>query len=384
MSKKILFISHDASRTGAPKVLLELLKKLAEDTEYSFDVVFRKGGPLLEEFKQLSSCYVWEKKYIFRSVLKEIILHQNLTKFRSNKVRNKLLNAVRNKHYRLVYANSAMSADLLLEITNNVKIPIVQHIHELEYMLQTFCDPVAFNKTIDRTTTFIAVSEIVKNNLIQNHDIKEEQIALIHAFIPNKIRTNKSRQQIRNELKLKEDDFVIVGSGTLDLRKGTDLFIQVAKQSRERKDFKFIWIGGDLFSRDYFIFQQDIIKLGLENNIIITGSVDNSYDYYNAGDVFLMTSREDPFPLVCLEAAQLKKPVICFKNAVGSTEFINNKNGAVIPYLDLKTMASEVRKLSEDKVLLKKKGEEIFEASKKYNLPVAFDKISKLINNLMN
>ena len=383
MNKRILFIAHDASRTGAPKVLLELLKRLSEETGFSFDVAFRKGGPLLKEFEKISKCYIWEKEYSAKSILRAIIVHQNFEKLLSNRIRKKVLNNVRNNHYQLVYANSAMSADVLLDITNNVKIPIIQHIHELEYMIQTFCDPVAFGKSVGRTTKFIAVSGIVKSNLIQNHGIKGKDIDLIHEFVPDEVGVIKNREQIRDELKLSEDDFVVVSSGTVDLRKGTDLFVQIARSCLETSKLKFVWVGGDLTSKEYFLFRQDIQKLRLEKDVIITGSVDNPYDYYNAADIFLMPSREDPFPLVCLEAAHLKKPIVCFEDAIGSTEFINNENGAVVPYFDMKAMTSEIIKMSEDSALVREKGEAIYKASSKYNLELAYDKIMKLLTSIV-
>lgn len=381
MSNKLLFISHDASRTGAPILLLNLLKELKSKTEYSFDVLFREGGPLFAEFEQLASCHIWNKTYSCKSILKELILNQSLVKYRSNREKNRYLNKVKSNYYQLIYSNSVKSADILVEMTENAEIPIIQHVHELEFMIQTFCNPEAFKKSISRTSKFIAVSKIVQENLIQNHKVSKEKIDIIHAFIPNEIEINKSRQQIRKELMFNEEDFVVVGSGTTDLRKGTDIFIQVAKKTIENEEIKFLWVGGDRNSREFYIFQQDIQKLGLSNSIIITGTVDNPYDYFNAGDVFLMTSREDPFPLVCLEAARLKKPIICFENAIGSTEFINNENGIVVPYLSINEIATSITELSKDADTLTKKGSAIQKDSERFNLMNASNQIKNLLQS---
>jgi glycosyltransferase involved in cell wall biosynthesis len=380
MSNKLLFISHDASRTGAPILLLNLLKELKSTTEYSFDIIFRDGGPLFSDFKQLATCYIWNKTYSWKSILKELLFRQSLAKYKSNRDKKRYLNKVESNFYQLVYSNSVKSADVLVEITENAEPRIIQHVHELEYMIRTFCDPEAFQKSIRRTSKFIAVSKIVQENLIQNHKVSKDKIEIIHAFVPNEIEIKKSRQQIRKELMFEQEDFVVVGSGTTDLRKGIDLFIQVAKQTIEKADVRFLWVGGDRNSKEFFIFQQDIQKLGLANNIMITGTVDNPHDYFNAGDVFLMTSREDPFPLVCLEAAQLKKPIICFENAIGSTEFITNENGLVVPYLNLGAMALGIVNLGQNSKLLEEKGEFIFLASRQYKIEVAFNKIIECIN----
>src|SRR4051812_7192185 len=52
-AKKILIISHDASLNGAPILLLRLMKILKE-CGYTFNIILRKGGPLVNEFKALS------------------------------------------------------------------------------------------------------------------------------------------------------------------------------------------------------------------------------------------------------------------------------------------------------------------------------------------
>src|SRR5207302_5708906 len=67
-----------------------------------------------------------------------------------------------------------------------------------------------------------------------------------------------------------------------------------------------------------------------------------------ASDVFLLPSREDPFPLVCLEAADCGLPVICFADAGGMPDFVGNERGATVPYLDVEHMAAELVSLLRD------------------------------------
>ena len=55
-----------------------------------------------------------------------------------------------------------------------------------------------------------------------------------------------------------------------------------------------------------------------------------------------MTSREDPFPLVNLEAMSNGVPVICFKDSGGSEELVDSSSGFVVPYGDTEKMAQKV------------------------------------------
>lgn len=66
---KILFISHDATRTGAPILLLNLLKLLKNFSEdFTFNTIIKNGGNtydvLSEEFEEACETIVWKKKNI--------------------------------------------------------------------------------------------------------------------------------------------------------------------------------------------------------------------------------------------------------------------------------------------------------------------------------
>jgi glycosyltransferase involved in cell wall biosynthesis len=58
-----------------------------------------------------------------------------------------------------------------------------------------------------------------------------------------------------------------------------------------------------------------------------------------------------------LDAASLGKPVVCFGDAGGTPEFVENDAGAVVPYLDLEAMAAAVTRLVDDRDLRVRLGE---------------------------
>ena len=77
------------------------------------------------------------------------------------------------------------------------------------------------------------------------------------------------------------------------------------------------------------------------------GQQDSAVDYYLAADVFLLTSREDPFPLVNLEALARGLPVVAFGDAGGAPEALDDDAGVVVPYLDVPEMARALFRLVE-------------------------------------
>ena len=69
-----------------------------------------------------------------------------------------------------------------------------------------------------------------------------------------------------------------------------------------------------------------------------------------------MISREDAYPLVCLETAAMATPIICFENGGGMPEFVEEDCGFVVPYLDVEAVAEKVVKLYQDPALREQMG----------------------------
>jgi glycosyltransferase involved in cell wall biosynthesis len=67
-----------------------------------------------------------------------------------------------------------------------------------------------------------------------------------------------------------------------------------------------------------------------------------------------MTSREDPFPLVCIEVGKSGIPIICFEKATGIQEVLVTGGGFVVPYLDVVAMAEKIVLYYYDSTLLSK------------------------------
>jgi glycosyltransferase involved in cell wall biosynthesis len=75
--------------------------------------------------------------------------------------------------------------------------------------------------------------------------------------------------------------------------------------------------------------------------------------------VFALVSWEDPFPLVNLEAASLGKPIVCFDEAGGSKEFVEEDCGFVVPYLDLDAREDRVVELLHNPELRQRMGSRV-------------------------
>ena len=356
-SQEILFICHDAGRTGAPFVLLNFQRWLKENTSLKFTTLVRRTGPLEEEFAKLGETFSIETQGRRRSLPARIANRLGWPVFQSDQ----RLTAFRNRPHRLIYSNTITNGDVLQALARP-GVPVVTHVHELNHWIR---ESGARNwKQVDRhTTKFIAASEAVSQNLQEHHGIASDRIEVVHEFVPVERCTQSSAPSSkaisRAQLGIPEDAFVVGGSGSETWRKGKDLFVQLAAllhQRKPRRSFRFVWVGWKGDEKDQRQLKRDIEEAGVTDSIHWTGEVANPLDYFACFDAFALVSREDPFPLVCLEAALLEKPILCFAGAGGAPELVEEDSGFVIPYLDLNTMADKLLLLGENEELRRKMG----------------------------
>lgn len=347
VSNKILFISHDASRTGAPIVFLNFLRWFKQNTDIPFQILLQRGGELEKDFAALAPTLVFEQ-LLDKSLWKRVSKRLGLNKSKNDPI------AHLQQHYKqseigLVFSNTATNGQLL-QALSFLRCPVISHIHELEYSIHC-CNLDGLQITKSHTDHYIACADAVKTNLIEQHSISPSDISVIHAFIPlaqkNTGTVGPSNQYLRQKLHLPENAFIVGASGTTDWRKGVDLFIQLAFRvcSKIEAPIHFVWLGGGHNRIQMLAVNHDVEKLGLKSNVHFIGAQPNPLDYFAGFDLFALTSREDPYPLVCLEAASLGKPIVCFDKAGGEPEFVENDCGYVVPYLDIEAMADRVIEL---------------------------------------
>jgi len=156
----------------------------------------------------------------------------------------------------------------------------------------------------------IAISPMVEEAIKQTGAKTE----IVRIFNPINIdkwkRTPALRKQGREMLGLKDDDFVVLGVGQLQARKGVEEFIDVASAIPHAK---FVWAGG----RPFKMMTEGIARIDarIENastNIQFTGmlDLDSMPLIYAASDLMLFTSYQENCPLAPIEAAACGIPVV--------------------------------------------------------------------------
>lgn len=374
--KHLLVISPNASRSGAPIVLLNLLNFLNQ-RGFIITLVIENSGPLIKKFDEIT-----HKTYVLNPLqIKGHFFKRKFFQTINLLSKTATLFIIKRQRIDLIYANTATIGEIACPLKKSFpNIKLITHIHELQIQLEGNADAESLLHSSDQ---IIAVSNEVNSFLKKQFSICDSKIKTIYGGPKFIEKTIQSQQTISISR------FIVGASGLADLRKGIDLFIQLCKITNEQSDspIQFVWVGNNnepYFSTLYNFFWPDIEKLGISEYITLTGQVDNPEDYFKQFDVFCLTSREDPFPLVCLEAASLGKPIICFDKGTGIKEFIKKDAGFVVPYMDLNAMAEKIIILSKDGVLCNQLGSNAkHKIQDEFSFEIMARKISDVIESLL-
>lgn len=331
----ILFISHSAGRTGAPYLLLSILEWFKQNTAHHIRVLTKHDGPLRRDFSKLAETMSFEQ---FTSAPGDTGVRLR-------------------QHYHdveLIYSNTGTNGVILAALAP-LQRPVITHMHEMRYALAMWSDN-AFDHVLRQTTTWICASRPVRDNLCRNHGVAPDETVIIPDFIDlpaSSTNTNGRREltdhrrRLLDELGLADPVRLVLGAGTFDWRKGADLFIQVcgyATRLREQEtDLHFVWIGDEGYD-DIMRLRTGIEVDGLNigSRLHLLGFRDDLQACIAQCDAFLLTSREDPCPLVALAAAALAKPVICFEKAGGIADLVAQGAGIAVPFMDAHAMAGAI------------------------------------------
>jgi len=326
-SKRILLVGHDAYKHGAQLLTLNIMRTLMQDFGLTPTLILLDGGPLVESYEQYGEV---------------IILRDNALS-----VDEILDNLLPHLPARTAICNTVVTGEITSSLASR-GFQIVSLIHELSQLIT--------ERRLESSA--IAVAEHADTVIFASHFVKEsfEKItgslgtkAIVQPQgIYQRVTYEPSRRhELREMLNLPSESKVVLNMGYGDLRKGFDLYVGVAKQViSANPDCHFVWLGnlhGDL----QHWLQIDLLSPPLAKNFHILPFDDDVNVYLNGADVYALTSREDPFPSVVLEALACGVPVIGFEGGGGYGEAIRREkiNGVMVPMADVSGMAQAVLRM---------------------------------------
>jgi glycosyltransferase involved in cell wall biosynthesis len=111
-----------------------------------------------------------------------------------------------------------------------------------------------------------------------------EPVEVIHNFfVPRP--PQRSREQVRAELGVKNNEVMLIHSSNLRPLKRIDLLLETVARIRLRNSFKLVVLAGGNFAP----FMDDVRRLGLKDQVIVCDKVNEIEDYMQAADLGLFT-----------------------------------------------------------------------------------------------
>jgi 1,2-diacylglycerol-3-alpha-glucose alpha-1,2-galactosyltransferase len=169
-----------------------------------------------------------------------------------------------------------------------------------------------FKKVYSYADVCIAISPMVEQ-AIKDLGVKTRIVKIYNPVILDEWKRTLERRKIGREmLGISDNEFVVLGVGQLEGRKGVEDFLDVAESVA---DAKFVWAGG----RPFGVFTEGIARIDARvaksGQVKFTGMLDlNKMPYiYAAADLLLFPSYQENCPLAPLEAAASGMPVV-FRN----------------------------------------------------------------------
>lgn len=352
---RVLFVGHEATRTGAPVMFLHFLRWLRANTDLDFEVLLLNGGPLADEYAEVAPLTVVPalgkgRRSYFEGGLARAGFPRAAD--RTKVLRNR--RALRHMQgFDALYLNSTTSA-LALRVLPEIPPLVLSHVHELDSAFTYWFPQRDRDIMLAATHRFIACAQAVSRHLIGARGVPGTQVACHYEFIEPPVPDPMRAAELRRSLGIPASARIVGGAGQAIWRKAPDLFIQTAARLRDRRpdlDVHFVWVGE--VDNGRMPVQLDIERMGLTDRVHFVGEVRDPADLFSTFDVFCLPSREDPYPLVMLETASLGVPVVAFANG-GVVEFAGlhdqgvEPRAVIVPYLDVGALTDSIAELFDD------------------------------------
>jgi glycosyltransferase involved in cell wall biosynthesis len=343
----VLLVCHEASRTGAPILGWNICADLSK--RHNVVSLLLDGGEVTEYFEQSCAVVGGPFKAHERSPQVLAFIVQDLCK---------------RYNFKFAIVNSIAARATLRPLAERY-VPSVLLIHEF-YKFHCTRD-----ELID--TLSWAGSVVFSASVVQNSAITERTHSAINSshiipqgksVIPSKAAGVEVDQAEVNELvsqilpvdPMAEKPFIVLGAGTIEYRKGVDLFVATAleiKRLAPNSNILMVWVGRTVHVEPYRQYAEFVIEQvkssGLENRLKMLNETPYLDAIYDLVDLCFISSRLDPLPNVAIDAMMNGTPVISFENATGISEILATHTATadcVLPFLSVEAAAQRIIAMS--------------------------------------
>lgn len=332
--KKILFVMNTLGKAGAETAMMELLRRLSPD-EYAISLYVLMGqgemiGELPEYVRLLNTtykdCSVLSKEgrpYMRRTVLRAMLTRGTVIKLIPYLIKNvwNMLGKRKVLPEKLLWRVLSDGADRMNEtydlavayLEGGSTYYVADHVNAKQKAAFVHVDyeRAGYTKELDsgcylKYNKIFAVSDEVRKAFLKVYPECQEKTEVFHNLLNCENIRNKAEQDGGFT-----DDFSgmrILSVGRLTEQKAFELSIEAMKMLKERGENVRWYILGDGDQRRKL--EEQIKKLGLEQDFFMPGAVSNPYPYMKQADIYVHASRFEGKSIAIQEAQILGKPIL--------------------------------------------------------------------------
>lgn len=321
MKNKIMFISQ--SNGGVAKYL-QMFFKYIDKERYKIILVY----PIE---------YIYEKNKFENLVdhIEFVDMHREINIIKDFKSCVAIMEVIKKYNPDLIYLNSSKAGALGRIANLRYRKPIIYNPHGWAFNMRTGYLKRKIYVFIERllskyTDYIIAISNKEKESAMINNIANDDRVKVIFNGIDiDEYDCNPELQRsYRSNLNIPEDVIVIGMVGRISDQKAPDIFIKSAYEINKIIPNTYFIIVGD--GEKLEEITELINKFGLGEKVLITGWVDNTFNYINTFDISMLLSRWEGFGLVLAEYMVCKKPIIATDIDAIPDLIENNVNGLLV------------------------------------------------------
>ena len=391
---RLLIIGPAATRSGAPLLLLHLIRWMKRTTDYQLSALMTRDGGIGDEFAaELPTHYFDQTEATPYAIVSWFRRRGPVARRRRAKLIAARRAATGVWPPDLVFCASVGAGDVL-DALGPYPCPVVVGVHEMRYALGaiTWVTGGAAAVMTRHATHYVAGSDAVRRTLLHDHGVPDNRVTVVHDFVPTADfpppPLPEPSAAIREAAGVPAGAAVVGVVATVEWRKGADLLVSLARlfpaTDAAGRPVHFVWVGGGP-PAEVSQLRFDVETAGVDGHVHVVGATGRTVDWYPLFDVLAMLAREDPMPLVAAEAAASGVPIVCFDRSGGVPELVGDDAGRVVPYLDLVAFAGACMEVLNDRPLRVRLGRRASEKARAgWDVAVAAPKIVACFDRALN
>jgi glycosyltransferase involved in cell wall biosynthesis len=323
---RVLLVGHDAFPSGAQHLLLNIGRTLRSHFGVETSVILLDGGKLEKDYRELGQLMVGGKSAALEAHLWSL----------------------KESGYSSAIVNTSAAASIVPALTK-AGVEVTMLVHELPRLLREKKLVPDARAAALRASNIVFPAAFVRDQFCGELELQRvnDMLVLPQGMYQDIALSPSDGAQLRRELGVRKGQRLVISIGYADLRKGFDLFLQLWRLVRTTSSVvtHFCWVGNiDPMLKDWM--RNEIADAEHAGTFHMVGYREQVSAYLSAADAFVLTSREDPFPSVVLEALYAGLPTVAFDNSGGIPDLLRSHLlGQVVPFADTVAMAAAVESM---------------------------------------